>query len=192
MLHELRSHAADDGNVIDTGGDVREQVADRRTALAVAVEVPRGRHDVAVLVEHGARRLERHRLASFLGQPRLGVERVDVRQAAGHVAEDDALDLRLEVGCLLVGFLRGAGVGRICHQASQGQHAEAGRGRAQHLPARYRATRARVQARINRHGRPTITIANVLSTWINALAIPQHLDDLLPSRVMPKSLIVPG
>ena len=163
MLHELRRHAADDGDVVDTSRDVREEVADRRAALAVAVEVPRGRHDVAVLVEHRARRLERHRLAGFLGQARLGVERVDVREPAGHVAEDDALDLRLEMGRLLAGLLRGAGVGRICHQAGQGQHPESGRGRAQHLPARDRATRARVKPRIERHGGPTITIANGVS-----------------------------
>ena len=136
MLHEFRRHRADDGDVVDLGRDVREQVADRRAGFAVEMEVPRGRHDVAVLVEHRPSRLERHGLAGFGGQARFRVERVDMRQAARHVAEDDALDLRLKVGAGSGRGIRQARVRGVGHQPGQGQQAESGGSRAQHFPPR--------------------------------------------------------
>ena len=121
VLHELDGHRADDGQAVGLPADVREQVADRNAAFTVMVELPRAGEDVAVLVEHRPLGGERHRLAGFFGQARLGVERVDLGDAAGHIAKDDVLDLgrmmRKLRGERVGGFRFGrAGVGVVGHQ----------------------------------------------------------------------------
>ena len=70
--------------------DVREQLADLDAALAVLVELPGRRQQVAGRRELELRLGERQRLAVHLGELRLGVEGIDVRDAAVHEQEDDA------------------------------------------------------------------------------------------------------
>ncbi len=91
-------------------GHVRKQLADRDAALAVLLEFPRAAERVAVVVE--LRRLDLHleRLAVLRGQPRLGIERVDLRRPAIHVEEDHALRLGGEMG----GSWRQRAGGRRC------------------------------------------------------------------------------
>src|SRR5262245_34129703 len=93
MLGEAGNHRADDRQIIDAGGQVRENLADRGAALAVPLELERrGQHLGWAVVRDELRRRMRHldRLAIFLRQPRLRVERIDLRRPAVHVQEDDA------------------------------------------------------------------------------------------------------
>ena len=163
MLHERRGHRADDGQLVGDAAGVREERADRDAAAAVAGELPRAGPDVAVLVEHRPLGLERHRLAGLGRQPRLRVERVDVRHPARHEAEDDVLDAGREVGRLggerpggrfagHAGGLRQPGVGLVGHQRRQGEPAEAGRGLPEHLAARRERAGSGVVTWIERHG----------------------------------------
>ena len=54
MLAELRGHAADDAEFVGHGGHVREELADRKVRLAVALKFPVRRLHYAVVVELGA------------------------------------------------------------------------------------------------------------------------------------------
>ena len=161
MLHERRRHRANDRELVGDGPDVRKQRADRNAALPVTRELPRARQDVAILVEHRPLGLERHRFARLGRQPRLRVERVDVREAAGHVAEDDILHLRREVGRFrgerpVRWVLRQPAVGPVRHQRRQGEEAETGRRAPQHLAPGLERTRSRmvvVTPRVEAHRR---------------------------------------
>ena len=162
VLHERRGHRADDGQFVGDAADVREERADRDAALAVAGERPRTRPDVAVLVEHRPFGLERHRPARLGRQTRLRVERVDVRQPAGHVAEDDVSDPGREVGRpggqrTVFGAGPGGrpgpgaslgrpGVGGVGQQRREREPAEAGGRLAQHLAARQKRVRSGMAA----------------------------------------------
>ena len=70
--------------------DVREQLADLHAALAVLLERERRSHQRAGLAL-GGDRAAGQRLAVVLVEHRLGIEAVDLRQAAVHEQEDDAL-----------------------------------------------------------------------------------------------------
>jgi hypothetical protein len=105
-------HRTDDREVVGAGADVRKQLTDGKAGLTVALELPGRRHDVAVLVEHRAVDGDGHGLAGVLDEAGLGVEGIDVGDAAGHVAEDDVFDFGGEVGFGL-------------RQAGEGQGAEA-------------------------------------------------------------------
>src|SRR5262249_34831345 len=90
VQRQVRLHGADGGQVVGAGGDVREQLADRQAAFAVAIELPGALQPAAVLV--GGRVVDLARwLPIQLGQLRLRVKRVDLRDAAVREAEDDVL-----------------------------------------------------------------------------------------------------
>ena len=78
---------ADQADVVHAAADVREQVADLGAALPARLELPAGPQQGAVAAA----------LAAVGDEARLGVEGVQVRDAAGHVEEDDALRLAREV-----------------------------------------------------------------------------------------------
>ena len=94
----------DNGDVIDDGGDVRQELADPGAALAVLVELEHWRHAGERLLSgrhpgdalshaYGTGQL----LAVVFAQLGLVIEQVDVRRPAGHEQIDDALGLRGEV-----------------------------------------------------------------------------------------------
>ena len=135
-----------------------EERADGDAALAVMGELPGARPDVAVLVEHRPLGLERHGPPRLGREPRLGVERVDVREPARHVAEDDVLHLRREMRRLrrertVARLLHEARIGPVGHQGRQREEAEAARRLAQHLPARGERPGGGVATWIKTHGR---------------------------------------
>ena len=140
VCHELGRHGADDGQLVRNATDVGEQVTDRDSALPVVLELPGTGEDVAILVEHGALGLERHRLAGFAVQSRLGIERIDLREPSREVTKNNVLDLGREVGTpggkwpICTGLSQSC-VGRVSHQGRQGQHPETGGSLAQHFTA---------------------------------------------------------
>jgi hypothetical protein len=95
VFANLARHRAHDREVIRAAGDVREEVRHLEAGLAVALGLPGAAEDVAVIVEHRLLHRYGHGLAVQAGEGGLGVEGVDVRDAARHVAEDDVLGLGL-------------------------------------------------------------------------------------------------
>ena len=75
-------------------GQVREKLADRDAALAVLLEFERRAQQVAGLARNDARLGERQGLAVVAIEERLVIEGVDLRGAAMHEQEDDALGPR--------------------------------------------------------------------------------------------------
>ena len=98
MLADLTGHRADEGEVVGALGDLWEEISHLEARLSVALGFPRAAHDLAVVVEDGALNRHGHRLAVQSRQRGFGVEGVDVRDAPGHVAEDDVLSLGLRLG----------------------------------------------------------------------------------------------
>ena len=97
----LGVHALDERDVVDAGGQVGEQVADPRAALAVLPEVPLGTDDAAlVAVAAAALGLHLDGLAVEPVELGLVVEGVDMARAAVHEQEDDALGLARQQGRL--------------------------------------------------------------------------------------------
>ena len=129
MLVHLARHRPDDGEVVDAFADVGEHAADRDAALAVLLEGERRGEDVAVVVELGALDPGRHRLAVIAVEQRLGVERVDLGYASGHVQEDDVF------GPCSRRAVSSPGKERRAKHAVQGDRTEAGRDLGQHSPA---------------------------------------------------------
>src|SRR5262249_50295228 len=80
VLGVIRDHRADDRHVVDAGSHVRKQVTDVRAGLAVFAKAEWRTQDFVADVEHSGRRLERKRLAAFLLQTGLGIERVHLRR----------------------------------------------------------------------------------------------------------------
>ena len=83
----------DDGQFVGDSADVRKQVTDRHPTLTTAVEGPGTADPLPVLV---GRRIGQAggRFSVVFVEGRLGVETVDVRDAAVHEAEDDVLGSR--------------------------------------------------------------------------------------------------
>ena len=95
VLGELRRHRAHDAQVVDALGDVREQIADRHAALPVACWNFQGDLSVLpMLLNCVGSHLHLERLAVLPVEPRLGVERVDLRRPAVHVEKDDVFGPR--------------------------------------------------------------------------------------------------
>ena len=108
-------HRADHGDVVDAAADVRQPVADLDAALAVFLEADLERIELVPLlavgivddrdpgqlellgVLHVLERRLADGLAGVLGEHRLGVEGLQVADAAVHEQPDDALGLRREV-----------------------------------------------------------------------------------------------
>ena len=135
MLGEVRDHRPDDRQVVDALADLRKQVADRDAALAVMAEFPRAAQHVADVVELRRVRLDLDRLPVLAVEPRLGVERVDLRRSAVHEQEDDARGLGRKV--------RGPGrpADSLSAAARPARGSAARRRRPRRRPARERAPR---------------------------------------------------
>ena len=139
-------HRVKKGDVVHAGRQVGEEVADPLAALAVLLELPLRPDDAAlVLLAAAAEGLDGDGLAVEVVELRLVVEGVDVRRAAVHEEEDDALGLgrqrrrlrRERVGELVVrlggrGLVEEAG---LREQAGQGDAGEAGAGFPEELAA---------------------------------------------------------
>ena len=116
MLAEFGGHAADDADLVDDTGDVREEVADGDAGLAVAVEGPVGGLDSAVVVELGALNGDGHGFTGVFFEEGFGVEGIDVGDAAAHVAEDDGAGF----GGDALGAVDESGLGFLLNEAVQG------------------------------------------------------------------------
>ena len=90
----------DHGEIVDAFGHVREERADLGPAIAVFFEVPLRPFEEEFFVARtvtGFRVVEGDGFPVVSDELGLGIERVDVRYAAGHEQEDDALGLGREV-----------------------------------------------------------------------------------------------
>ena len=128
----LRGHRTDHRKVVRARfRDLGKHGADRDAAFAILLELKRAGENLAVVVELSPLHLHRHRLPGQLFQHWLGIKRINVRNAAGHVAKDHVLGARLEIGLGLA--QRAEQILR--HQSSQRQHAEARRTALEHFAA---------------------------------------------------------
>ena len=98
VQRRLGVHRVHEGNVIDAGGEVREQITDPFAALPVLMKLP-ARTDDAPLVAPPAATEGSHRHGAALKPVELPfvVEGFDMARPAVHEEEDDALRLRREV-----------------------------------------------------------------------------------------------
>ncbi len=89
VFGKLRGHRTHDAQVVGTASDVRQEIADVESALSAFAKLPRRLERRTDVVE--LRRLYLHfeRQAVLAIQPRLGVERIDLRRPAVHVEKDD-------------------------------------------------------------------------------------------------------
>ena len=140
-------HRADHSEVVGTAGDAGEKITHRQAAFPPAAKLPRAGHDRAVGVEHRRLHRHRHRLAMVDRQPRLGIERVDSRDAPRHEAEDHAAD----AGCRCRGPGRSAEIASR-RQRREGHGAKAGRGPGEESTARHRWMAEAWPAGFTRHG----------------------------------------
>ena len=92
MVRHVGVHRADDADVVDARGGMREQLAHLDAALAVALKLERRREGGAGLAL-GRQVGRRQRLAGELVEHRLGVKGIDVRWPTVHEQMDDALGL---------------------------------------------------------------------------------------------------
>ena len=88
VLVDGGGHGTHDRQFVDNATDARKHRAHRDAALPPRPKLEGAGHDVAVVVELRPLHLHRHRLTVVGCQPRLGVERIDVRHAPRHEAED--------------------------------------------------------------------------------------------------------
>ena len=97
MIGDIGVHGADDAEVVGAGGDVREDVGDFETALAVTLEFVGRPHERAGLA-FGAEVFARHGLAVEAVKFRFGVEGVDLGRAAVGEDVDDVFGFAAELG----------------------------------------------------------------------------------------------
>jgi hypothetical protein len=138
VIDGLRSHRADDADVVGDRADVRENLGDFLPGSAEAAEsMLRGEAEEGGPLQLRDRLAARERFGHWLAvsprQLRLVVEALEVRRAAGHVEIDDAFRSRRQVrrvddatprAVLARRRLRVSGG----QQAGQRHHAEAGGG----------------------------------------------------------------
>src|SRR5262249_48951201 len=128
--------------------DVREQVADRHSALTVVFELPGATQGAAVIVKLGGFHLHLERLPAFFRQQRLGVERIDLRNASVHVEENDVANFgskmrrpgRPRGGARISSLCRGTAKSLVTKQTPKGHRAKAGSAMSQHFPPAQRPT----------------------------------------------------
>ena len=142
MINLLGMHGTNDADVIDDRTNVGKEIADGQPARAVTAEGPRRSHQMARCREL-SRRIEGQRFAGALIQDGLGVECVNVRDAAVHEQEDDARratsvvrrpgSCQVSAGSTLVLTSQRL----LVQQGHQGHVAKATRGPPQQLPPRY-------------------------------------------------------
>ena len=101
MVELVGLHRTDDGQVICSLGQVRQEVGEPRAGLTVLREFVRGRQRSRALGNKGEllalQDAVGHWLAFKLREGRLGVEQIDLGRTAKHVQEDDMLGPRGEV-----------------------------------------------------------------------------------------------
>ena len=90
VLVDRGGHRSHDGQFVHHASDVGKHRADRDATLPPLLEGEGAGHDVAIVVELRPLHLHRHRLAVIERQPGLRIERVDLRDAPRHEAEDHA------------------------------------------------------------------------------------------------------
>ena len=96
VVRVARVHRSNQGDVVGHPGHVREEFADFRARFAAFLELPLRLLEEELLVARPIARLrmiEGDLLAVIGGELRLRVETIDVRDAAAHEQEDDALGL---------------------------------------------------------------------------------------------------
>jgi len=93
VIGHIGLHRADDGNVVNTLGDVRKDLADFDAALAVSLKFERGGHDRAGLAFGREVHRGRKFFAGVFRESRLGIERVEMRGAAPHEQVNHPLGL---------------------------------------------------------------------------------------------------
>ena len=97
MIGDIGVHGADDAEVVGAGGDVREDVGDFETALAVALEFVGRPHERAGFA-FGAEVFAWHGLAVEAVEFRFGVEGVNLGGAAVGEDVDDVFGFAAELG----------------------------------------------------------------------------------------------
>jgi hypothetical protein len=117
---------------------VREQIADGQSRLAVAAKAPGALQPAAVAIGGRIAGIEKWLIVAAL-ELRLGIERIDVRDAAVHEAENDVLGPRPMVR-LGEAFVLGSCF--LGEHAAEGEPAKAVGGGAEHVAARQRGGRA--------------------------------------------------
>ena len=114
VQRRFADHAADHAQFVGARGDVRQQIADPQSRLAALLELPQALQPLAAWT--GALRtgvgFQLGRLAVPLGQLGLGIERVDVRNAAVHEQKDHVLGPRREMRARRPGFRRRPAAGQ--------------------------------------------------------------------------------
>ena len=93
LLGNNLQHINEDGTVTPAAGEEPRVDEPGHAALAISLELERTGEDVAVLIELRSLYLNGHGLARILLEFRFGIEGVDVRSSARHVAKYDALCL---------------------------------------------------------------------------------------------------
>src|SRR5262245_59928179 len=91
MIGHVGKHRADDGNAVGVLGGAGKDLADFKTALAMAVEFERRRKRGARLAFRTER--VRQRLVRMFCQGRFGIKSIDVRGTAVTEKVNDALGL---------------------------------------------------------------------------------------------------
>ena len=91
VLGVVGHHRSNEGHIIDAGGQVGKELADRGAGVAVALEAERRPQHHSADLENGGGRLHPDGLAAFLLQPGLGVEGVHLRRPAVHEEKDHRL-----------------------------------------------------------------------------------------------------
>src|SRR5439155_11595805 len=124
MRDAVAYHGSNDAQIVGVPGDVREQLAHWKSALAVPAKLPRRLEQASrTAFRKRERTLEGQRFAVIAIEQRLGIERIHVRWAAVHEHEDHTPGSRSEVRLLRrrrIGLRRSAvfreGAGKA-HQA---------------------------------------------------------------------------
>ena len=97
----IRFHRANHANVIGDIAHMRKEIADLRAAFTAGAKGPLRRLEIAFeIAAFSLPIVDRNRFAMVGEEPGFRIERVDVRNAAGHVNEDDPLGPRAKCGSL--------------------------------------------------------------------------------------------
>ena len=99
MLVDRTRHGAHHGEVVGAvGAQVRKEIRNGDATFTPGSKIKGAAVDVAVVVELGALDLHRHGFAVEFAKAWFGIKAVEVRDASGHVAEDDPFRPGAEVG----------------------------------------------------------------------------------------------
>jgi hypothetical protein len=93
VLGKVGDHRTHYREIINAACDMRKQLAHRDPALAVLSKLPRRFQHLAHVVELRGGHLHFDCLAMLAIEPRLGIERIDLRRPSIHVEKDDVFGL---------------------------------------------------------------------------------------------------